>query len=187
MRIISGSLKGRNIKIDQDLPLRPTTEKVREALFSSLFSMLDLEGAKVLDLFAGSGAIGFEALSRGAAFVTFVEKNAKIAKYLKANTDLFHLSSQTEVLILSAVKSLEKLNKEYDLIFIDPPYEEHPGLSILRELSKYKLLKANTIVVLESGKKFELSGELKDFTMVKEKIYGDTKLTFFKYQCKHNS
>ena len=182
MRIISGTLKGRNLKFDSNLPLRPSTEKVREALFSSLYSLLDIEGKNVLDLFAGSGAVGFEALSRGAGFVTFVEKNAEISKCLKININLLNLRSQTEVLTSTVAKSLEKLNGEYDFIFIDPPYEQHPGLRILDDLSKYKLLKANAIVVLESGKKFELSGDLKDFILLKEKIYGDTKLTFFKYQ-----
>lgn len=182
MRIVSGSLKGRVIKIDKDLPLRPTSEKVREALFSVLTGLVDLTAASALDLFAGSGAVGFEAISRGFSFVSFVEKNPKISKGLKTNIELFNLGRVTEVFTASAEKSLANLNKQYDFVFIDPPYKEHPGLSIVEKLANYKLLKPNALVVVESEKKFELSGELKGFDLLKEKIYGDTKLTFYRYQ-----
>lgn len=186
MRITSGSLKGRVLKINKNQNLRPTSEKVREALFSSIYSILELENTEFLDLFAGTGAVGIEALSRGVGFCSFVEIEKRNVQALSDNLSNLNLNSKSEVLHASVEKSLSKLNRKYDVVFIDPPYEEHLGIKYLHNLEKYNLLKAKALVIVESAKKFELSKDVNNFEFLKEKNYGDTKLTYFLFSARNN-
>lgn len=123
MRIIGGKLKNRQILLAQESGARPTTGALREAVFN--ISQMKIEGAIALDLFAGSGAMGFEAISRGAAAATFVESDRLAAKTIKANIDALKLSGQAHLIIddvLAALHTLIRQKKSFDWIYADPPY-----------------------------------------------------------------
>lgn len=130
MRIIGGAHRGRRLKAPPGLQVRPTSDRVREAVFNILG---DVEGDRVLDVFAGSGALGLEALSRGAAHVTFVDSNRRSCETIRANVDLFagQHAGQTRVLPLLAAKALRTLAADgarFDLLLLDPPYANAEAL-----------------------------------------------------------
>ncbi|MGE0625151.1 MAG: 16S rRNA (guanine(966)-N(2))-methyltransferase RsmD [Pseudomonadales bacterium] len=130
VRIIGGQWKGRKLKFPDRVGLRPTLGRVRETLFNWLAPRI--EGARCLDLFAGSGALGFEALSRGAATVTFVERDRKAASALRANATL--LGAEARVQQLPAARFVSTDTACYDVIFFDPPFDDARALSLLPEL-----------------------------------------------------
>ena len=121
LRIISGKFKGRRIEAPKTKLTRPTQEALRETVFNMCQNLI--EGSAVLDLYAGSGAIGLEALSRGARLVTFVEKNRVAISTIHKNISLLELKEQTTVLSLDVLSSLKKLQGSFDFIYIDPPYD----------------------------------------------------------------
>lgn len=124
LRIIAGTFKGRLLKAPQSSSTRPTQSIVREAVFNICQS--EIAGARFLDLYAGSGAMGFEALSRGASHTTFVEQNRKASSVIQENIALLHVESQTTLLPLPANRALSQLTHQsalFDLIYIDPPYD----------------------------------------------------------------
>lgn len=131
MRIIGGTLKRRALKSPKGDQTRPTTDRVRESLFNILEARFDIEGSRVLDLFAGTGALGLEALSRGAAKASFVESQPTIVRVLKENVKAFGLQKQARVVGMDVFKWLKNTQHEaFDLIFADPPYDllELPSL-----------------------------------------------------------
>jgi len=180
MRITSGKLGGRRLKGISSLKLRPTTERVREAIFSSLSSIDSLEGRSVADLYAGSGAFGIEAISRGASSCLFVEKDPKNHKQLVENLELLEVQNQTKTFNYSTEKFLLKNNPEkYDLIFADPPYETVLCSEFLLLLKKSSLLDKDSIVIFEDSR--ELEGEHVSFELFSAKKYGETHVSFFRY------
>ncbi len=167
MQIHSGQYKGRRIKTVKNLPYRPTTSIVRKSLFDILHN---ISGKSVLDLYAGTGVIGFEASSRGAKQVTFVDSSLRVNSLLKINSasfnyPKFHFIKQDALSFLNS-------NKSYDIIFADPPY----NYNLLNELTSKASNRLNKdgIFVLESSPR-EFST-----TPFKVKVYGDTQLTFWK-------
>jgi len=135
MRIIAGEWRGRTIEAPPGLGTRPTGDRVRETLFSMLSSRLGgLEGLRVADLFAGSGALGFEALSRGAASATFVESNAQAAAVLRSNAA--KLGAADRVMIVSGSALALPRAEPFDLILADPPYAEGSGTAVVRSVSR---------------------------------------------------
>ena len=149
MRIIAGNARGRRLAAPKGMQVRPTPDRVREALFSIL--MANIEGAEVLDLFAGSGALGLEALSRGARHVTFAEKSRRVIEILEQNCQLFD-EEQYRILSMPAQRAVEVLGDEearFDLILLDPPYDARLLEPALHSLEERKLLKPTTIVVCE--------------------------------------
>ena len=167
MQIHSGQYKGRRIKTVKNLPYRPTTSIVRKSLFDILHN---ISGKSVLDLYAGTGVIGFEASSRGAKQVTFVDSSLRVNSLLKINSasfnyPKFHFIKQDALSFLNS-------NKSYDIIFADPPY----NYNLLNELTSKACSRLNKdgIFVLESSP-HEFST-----TPFKVKVYGDTQLTFWK-------
>jgi 16S rRNA (guanine966-N2)-methyltransferase len=122
MRIIAGELRGRVLKSAQTSMLRPTTDRVRESVFNILAARIDFDGLAVLDLFAGTGALGIEALSRGAARCDFVESDRKAAAVIKENLSTLGLVGRSRVVQRDALKFLAESDATYDLIFADPPY-----------------------------------------------------------------
>jgi 16S rRNA (guanine966-N2)-methyltransferase len=164
VRIIAGTEKGRRIQAPPGA--RPTADRVREALFSILGSRV--AGAAVLDLFAGSGALGIEALSRGAASATFVDSDARAQRMIRAN---LHALEAT-VVRADAVAWLRKAPDQYDLVFIDPPYKDGPHVG--RELSGLvaAALAPGGTVVTESDRRTPI--DLQDLTLDDERRYGDT-------------
>lgn len=167
MRVIAGTWGGRRLVAPAGTATRPTADRVREALFSVLG---DVGGAAVLDLFAGSGALGIEALSRGAARATFVERDVASLRALRAN--LAALEAVADVRRADAVTfvgNARAAGGPYDLIFVDPPYREAPRLG--RELDLGAVLAAQGRVVTESDRRAPLD---LDLPMTFERRYGDT-------------
>jgi 16S rRNA (guanine966-N2)-methyltransferase len=167
MRVIAGELGGRRLRSAAGNQTRPTAARVREALFSMLG---EIEGAAVLDLFAGSGALGIEALSRGAASATFVEREARALEALRANVAELGLAERSEIRTGDALAALRRASK-YDLVFIDPPYAAAAQLSgtLSRELPA--ALAPGARVVSESDRRSPLELEL---PLARERRYGDT-------------
>jgi 16S rRNA (guanine966-N2)-methyltransferase len=168
MNIIGGIAKGHKIYAPDSI--RPTRGKVREALFS----IIDVNGKAFLDLFAGSGAVGIEALSRGAARAVFVERSRKAATYIKRNLEKTNLEG--EIINKSASATLESIEDTFDFIFMDPPYKTELIMKTLRKIDV--VLKKDSTIIVECPSKGEL--EYNGFKTIKSKVYGDTSLTFLK-------
>src|SRR5262245_29808572 len=141
MRVIAGTAKGRRLRAGKGLAVRPTSDKVKGAIFNILASRYNLEGAHVLDLFAGSGNLGIESLSRGAAQVIFVEQSTEAARLLRTNLELCRMSGQARILRATVQRALTVLAGEgarFEGVFIDPPYERglvNKTLTMLAALS----------------------------------------------------
>lgn len=169
LRVIGGKWRGRKLKFPDVVDLRPTTDRIRETLFNWL--MNDIVDADCLDLFAGSGALGFEALSRGAKNVIFVDQSGEAVDQLKENAKILQCEAQAEILQVSAEEFLKAQKKQFDVIFLDPPYI----LNIINELceviSDKKLLKSGGLIYLEMNSRqiVQLPGSM---ILIKQKQAG---------------
>lgn len=179
MRIISGKFKGRVLVSFEASHVRPTMDRVKETLFNKW--MQDVDGARVLDLFSGTGSLGLEALSRGAKHITFVEKNIKSLQILKKNIELLkinkteYLITQKDVLIF-----LNKYNGiPFDLILIDPPFTEKMAHAVMQVLDQSACFNKSTLVAIESVKKERMDDEYNQLFCYDFKDYGDKVLSFF--------
>ncbi len=175
MRVIAGTLGGRRLKAPPGRATRPTSDRVREALFSMLGG---IDGARVLDLFAGTGALGIEALSRGAASAVFVERDARAAAVLRENLEALGLASARAELrrgeALAALRTARERGELYDLVLIDPPYGDAARLGGKLPALLAPLLSPGARVVAESDRRAPLGLELPIAT---ERRYGDTSIT----------
>lgn len=180
MRVIAGSLGGRRLRAPRGARTRPTADRVREAVFAMLEPVA---GARVLDLYAGSGALGIEALSRGAASAVFVERDGRALAVLRANLTAFGLlPGSAEVRggeALLALRRARERGETYDLIFIDPPYEKAPQLVQALSASVPPLLATGGRVVLESDRRAPLELGLPP---LRQRSYGDTLITIHSQQ-----
>ena len=167
MRVIAGEFGGRRLRAPRGEATRPTAERVREALFSMLGP---LDGLRVLDLFAGSGALGIEALSRGAAGATFVERSPRALAALRANLDALGLRGRARVIEGDAVSALRGAGED-DLVFLDPPYATAATLAGALARGLAGVLAAGARVVGESDRRAPLELGL---PLVRERRYGDT-------------
>lgn len=177
MRVITGTAKGRRLMtLEGDSVVRPTADRVKEALFSII--QFELEGASVLDLFAGSGQLGIEALSRGAAKATFIDKSRDAFEVVNQNLKITGLFSQAVVLNSDSLVFLFNTKEKYDIIFIDPPYNNG---TIEKALSgAVNVCSDNGIIICETGKIEELPETIGDFIKNKEYNYSKTKLTTYR-------
>jgi len=166
MRVVAGELGGRRLIVPEGTSTRPTTDRVREAIFNSLGSAGVLEGAVVADLFAGSGAIGIEALSRGAELCIFVERDRRALRALEENLDNLDLTDRSKVLTSDAKSAAGSL--DVDIVFADPPYDFDEWSSLLGAIRC-------ATVVAESG--FEIEAP-SGWTTTRAKKYGRTRVTF---------
>ncbi len=180
MRIIGGEYRSRIIEMPKGAEVRPTQDRVREAVFNIL---TDVNDKKVLDLFAGSGAYGLEALSRGAAHVTFVENNSRCLATIESNIESLKIpGSRNRVLRSSAYMVLDRLYRDeecFDLIFVDPPYHKDMAKKCLIYIDYYDILAPSGLVVVEHFKADKLDAELNSLVPQKERKYGDTIITIF--------
>lgn len=175
MIITGGKYKGRKVCAPDEKITRPTLSKVRQGVFNTLFSILgDFQGKTFLDLFGGSGVMGLEALSRGFEEVTVFEKNLKVAQILKKNYSTLGL--QPNLKIGDSLKLIEKLDKNFDVIYIDPPYHSGVYEEVFELLSKY--VQPATIIIAEHSELLNIE----DFTLIKEKNYGGKRVSFFTLQ-----
>lgn len=184
LRLTGGVFRGRTIETPHHQQTRPTQAKLRQALFNSL--QAQIPGAKVLDLFAGSGALGFEALSRGAEQVVFVESARSPLKLIEKNAQLLDVLGQSQILgdsVASVVHRLRGL-APFDLVLADPPYEESWEMKLLTDWPWHELLTDDGYFCMEWGLKKSTVSELPDrvasLVKVREKIYGDSVLTTYR-------
>ncbi len=181
MRIISGSARGKKLGTFAGTSIRPTADRVREALFSILLSRLgSLEGLQVLDLFAGTGALALEALSRGAADAVLIEPNARACALIRRNADRCGLSDHLTLLRGSAPSLLSRLtdHKSFDLIFLDPPYGRGLLLPALIAICEQGLLAPEGLICVEAPRTERLPNSISDLEVMDQKHYGATTLTF---------
>ncbi len=150
LRITSGYLKGRYVNVPKSELVRPTTERVRETLFNILNNKISFEGIKVLDLYSGSGALGFECLSRGAVEIHFVEQNSTIYRTLEENIKLLQVIDQCRIFKMPAIKfSSLKNNDGYDLILADPPFFKNDIYNVVVNLLNNKYLSSDCLMIIE--------------------------------------
>lgn len=175
MRVISGEVGGRRLQTPEDFAVRPTTDKVKEALFSSL--QFEIEGARVLDLFSGSGQLGIEALSRGAESAVFVDNSKQSIALTKKNLSLCSLNAQ--VILADSVSYIEKSEETFDIVFLDPPYLAGILQKVLPSVSEH--MSESGVIVAESPFGEELPEKLNNsFELVKQKKYGSMQLSFYR-------
>ena len=179
MRVITGQAKGAKLKAPRSAGLRPTSSRVKGALFSILGYDL-IEGAVVLDLYAGTGALGIEALSRNAERVDFVERNARRCQAIRQNLAAAGLSERGRVYSAPAFRTLGDLTGAYDLVFVDPPYGD-PGVDqVLAALGRDGLLRGGATIVLEHAWRDAAPAGRDGLQHTDTRRYGDTALSFYK-------
>ncbi len=178
MRVIAGKAKGHHLKAPKTHRTRPATDLVRGAIFSILEN-LAAAWDNILDLYSGSGALGIEALSRGAGWVDFVERNPKACDIIKGNLEATRLKEQAHVYCASVAKALGFLDKEYDIILIDPPYSDATINDILTELAATRLVRQDTKVVVTHSPHFSLKPGYGQLRLVKEHRHGDSCIALY--------
>ncbi|WP_171240335.1 16S rRNA (guanine(966)-N(2))-methyltransferase RsmD [Ruegeria sp. HKCCA5491] len=176
MRIIAGEFRGRALtsvgKGDAGAHLRPTTDRVRESLFNVLTHQIDFDGLRVLDLFAGTGALGLEALSRGAAHVTFVDDGRVAQGLIRKNIDLTRSTDRTQLIRRDATRLGDNPDAPYDLIFLDPPYGKSMGEKAIGALRGW--IAGDALIVWEENAPMQPP---EGFTLQNSRKYGDTHIT----------
>lgn len=176
MRIITGKLKGRKIPTPKTDKLRPTSDRTKEGLFSVIQARTWLENTRTLDLFAGSGNLGFEAISRGAATCLFVDQEKEHLNYIDKLAGTFGISSQVQTIRASVEKHLEKNGGAYDFIFADPPYDYHLMEEMIEIVLENSWLSSNGWFILEHDKRHDFSSHQ---NCVFSKAYGRTIVSIF--------
>lgn len=179
MRIISGNLKARRFSVPKNFPSRPTTDFAKEGLFNVLEHQLDLFDLNILDLCAGTGNISFEFLSREAGTVTAVDQNFNCIRFIRKNADELGINEHLHVLKSEILQFLQRTEQTYDLIFADPPYDVSFHAEIAKIVFERHLLNENGILIIEHGKKTDLSG-LTHFDFVRN--YGNVNFSFFQIE-----
>jgi len=181
VRIIAGQFRGRALasvgKGDKGAHLRPTTDRVRESLFSVLTHLGVIDGARVLDLFAGTGALGLEALSRGAAHVTFVDDGRVATGLIRQNIALTNCASQTKLIKRDATRLGACARAPFDLVFIDPPYGQGLGTRALEVVQAGGWLAPGALVVIEESTPMQAP---EGFEVLNTRKYGDTHVTLLR-------
>lgn len=174
MRVVAGSLRGRPIQSPPGDVTRPTTDRVREALFNALYSLGRIDDAVVIDLFAGSGALGIEALSRGAQSCTFVERDRTALASIRANVEALGLGDRSRIVAGEAIGCLADA-RDVDLVLADPPYGYDRWTELLAAAASS--LADDALVVIESDRALEVKAEWEE---VRAKRYGRTWVTFLR-------
>ena len=181
MRVISGIAKGTKLNSIDDLSTRPTLDRVKEALFNIIQN--HLQEAEILDLFAGSGALGIECLSRGSMHCTFCDKSYKSIKMLEQNIERTRFESKSTIINTSYEKCLEKVKEsKFDVIFIDPPYKLDIAVKSIKMILDYNILAKGGIIVLETDEEERELEELKNINLEVYDVrkYGRVKLIFLR-------
>ena len=181
MRVIGGVYRARLIDMPKGVDIRPTQDKVREAIFNILGN---ISGKAVLDLFSGSGAFGIESLSRGASKATFVENNIRCVQTIEKNLEGLQIPADRYDVIkrsaLRAIYDIEGDGLKYDIVFMDPPYHKDLAKNCLINLDSCDILSQFATVVVEHYKLDELDFDLETLVTDKNREYGDTVITFLK-------
>jgi 16S rRNA (guanine966-N2)-methyltransferase len=181
MRIVGGRLKGRNLRAPASRAIRPTSERLRESIFDILAHRFQsiVEGAHVVDVFAGSGALGLEALSRGAESALFIDSSAQALELLRANIASLGLSDVARIQRADATHlGMAPLGPHFNIAFLDPPYAQGLAEPVLAVLNEGRWLASDALVVVEESVKAEVRTP-EGLRVIEERAYGETKLIFF--------
>lgn len=178
MRIIAGKAKGHRLKVPKVNIVRPATDLVRGAIFSILETITS-DWSQVLDLFAGSGALGIEALSRGAGWVDFVEREPRCCAIIRQNLEKTQLVDQAHIYCCSVSKAISFLDKEYNIILMDPPYSNSSIGNLVTQLATSKLVGTSSIVVVTHSSHLPLSPTYATLNLVKERRHGDSCIAIY--------
>ncbi len=180
MRVIAGKAKGHRLKAPKDASVtRPATDLVRGAIFSILETMTG-DWRRVLDLFSGSGALGIEALSRGAEWVDFVEREPRCCDIIRQNLEKTRFTEQAHIYCRDVAKAILFLNKEYSIILIDPPYSNPSIGKLVARLAGSKLVGAESIVVVTHSPRIPLDASYSTLNLIKERRHGDSCISVYK-------
>ena len=178
MRVVSGIARGVLLKTPDGLTTRPTTDRVKEAMFSII--QFDLPGAAVLDLFGGTGQLGIEALSRGAASATFVDMSADACRLIKENLKRSKLGDRAKVVCSDYMQFLRNTVEKFDIILLDPPYAEDFLENSLKMITEIDILQSGGIIVTERPIGKELPWEFSGFERSRDYKYGRTLITIYR-------
>ena len=178
MRVITGKARGVQLKTPEGLQTRPTTDRVKEALFSII--QFEIPCARVLDLFGGTGQLGIEALSRGAKSAVFVDESEKAFALIKENLRRTKMLEDAKVIRSDYMQYLQNCREQFDIVFLDPPYAEVFLENALKKLTEIDILQSGGIIVAERPVEKELPWEFEGFTRSKDYKYGKTFLTLYR-------
>ncbi len=183
VRVVSGSAKGRPLKSVPGSGTRPTTDKVKEAVFSMIGPYF--EGGAVLDLFAGTGGLGIEALSRGMESAVFVDMEPKSIDTIRANLKATNLEAKAQVYRNEAgraLSALEKRGRVFDLVFLDPPYRLKHGDELMLSMVEKGMLQEDAIIVLEHESNYAYPEDIPGFYRLRQAVYGETTISIYQYE-----
>ena len=178
MRVITGKARGVQLKTPDGMVTRPTTDRVKEALFSIIH--FEIPGAKVLDLFGGTGQLGIEALSRGAKRAVFVDAQENACKLIRENLKRTKLEADGQVVRSDYLQYLDRCRERFDIILLDPPYAEVFLENALKRITEIDILESNGIIVTERPLGKELPWDFDGFTRSKDYKYGNILLTIYR-------
>lgn len=182
MRVIGGQYRGIRLRAPRGLRARPTTDRVKESLFAILRH--DTPGARVLDLFAGSGALGIEALSRGARHATFVDSHAECVDAVRGNLSQARVDEQSALVLKmdagNALTDFERRGETFGVVFVDPPYDSNLANEALRRLGLSRTADPDGVVVVEHDRRAAPADYYGRLTRVRVEDYGDTVISFFR-------
>jgi len=183
MRVIAGKAKGHQLKFPKGTRTRPATDLVRGAIFSIL-DVITGDWSLVLDLYSGSGALGIEALSRGAGSVDFVEREPRCCAIIKENLEKTKLAEKAHIYCCSVVKAISFLDKEYNVILMDPPYSDSSIGNVITRLATSKLVGDESVVVITHSPRLTLESTYAELHLVKEYRHGDSCIALYEKEAK---
>ena len=178
MRVITGTARGRKLGQLQGMDTRPTTDQVKESIFNII--QFDIEGRRVLDLFGGTGQLGIEALSRGAASCTFVDQRKEAVALIRSNLKLCQLSDRARVVQGEALSFLSTVREQYHLVFLDPPYRTDLLENAIKKIAEIDMLTENGIIICESPADKVLPELPQPYRKGREYRYGKIKITVYR-------
>lgn len=178
MRVITGTARGRKLKELKGLETRPTTDRVKEAMFSII--QFDLEGRRVLDLFSGTGQLGIEALSRGAERCVFVDIRREAAQLIRENLEHTGLSDRAQVVQGDYLAYLTQSKETFDVVLLDPPYGDEIIKKALQMITRIDKVAENGIIICENGSNFDWPSVSEPYELKKEYQYGKIKLALYR-------
>jgi len=176
MRVIAGSAGSLRLVTPKGVRLRPTSDAMREALFSSLADLVP--GCRFLDVYAGTGSVGIEALSRGAEHCTFIERDRRCVQAIRRNLENTQLTAAANVIQLDAQRAAQRLSgtQVYDIAFVDPPYDDAGALSLFAQLIRSEIVAADGLLILQHSRRADIQPLPEPY---RAKRFGDTLLSFF--------
>ena len=177
MRVVAGDFGGRPLKTLEGKTTRPTTDKVKGAIFNMIGPFFD--GGRVLDLFYGSGSLAIEAISRGMSSAVLVEKDRRAQAIIQENIKITKSEKQFQLLKMDAARALTQLTGQFDLVLLDPPYAKEQIVANITQLEEQGLLAEEVVLVCETDKTVDLPEEISNFGIWKQKTYGISKVTVY--------